>query len=89
MLAILGPYPLELLVILIVFLLLFGNRLPSIMRSLGSSVNEFKKGMNESAPDANAAPPQQAQAPAPPVAAPPAQAPAAPPAATPVQKQMP
>ena len=31
--------------ILIVVLLLFGNRLPSVMRSLGEGVVEFKKGM--------------------------------------------
>ncbi len=41
----------ELIIILIILLLLFGSRLPSIMRSLGKSVNEFKKGMNESADD--------------------------------------
>ena len=28
-------------------LLIFGNRLPSVMRSLGKSVTEFKKGVNE------------------------------------------
>lgn len=34
--------------ILIIVLLLFGARkLPDLARSLGSSVNEFKKGMNE------------------------------------------
>jgi sec-independent protein translocase protein TatA len=40
-----GLSPLHLLVILVVFLLLFGNRLPSVMRSLGEGVVEFKKGM--------------------------------------------
>ncbi|MCL2742683.1 MAG: twin-arginine translocase TatA/TatE family subunit [Planctomycetaceae bacterium] len=30
----------------IVAFLLFGNRLPSVMRSLGRSVTEFKKGVN-------------------------------------------
>ena len=30
-----------------VVLLIFGRRLPDSMRSLGQSVNEFKKGMNE------------------------------------------
>jgi sec-independent protein translocase protein TatA len=37
----------ELLIVLVVLLLLFGSRLPNVMRSLGKSVTEFKKGMNE------------------------------------------
>ncbi len=37
-----GP---ELLIIAFVALLVFGNRLPSVMRSLGKSVTEFKKGV--------------------------------------------
>jgi sec-independent protein translocase protein TatA len=38
--------------ILIIVLLLFGARkLPDLARSLGSSVNEFKKGMAEGAKD--------------------------------------
>jgi len=35
----------ELLIIAFVGLLIFGNRLPSVMRSLGKSVTEFKKGV--------------------------------------------
>ncbi|MBX9787718.1 MAG: twin-arginine translocase TatA/TatE family subunit [Pirellulales bacterium] len=35
----------ELLVIGVVILLLFGNRLPSVMRSLGLGITEFKKGI--------------------------------------------
>jgi sec-independent protein translocase protein TatA len=35
----------ELLILGFVVLLLFGNRLPSVMRSLGLGVTEFKKGM--------------------------------------------
>jgi sec-independent protein translocase protein TatA len=35
----------ELVVIAFVSLLIFGNRLPSVMRSLGKSVTEFKKGV--------------------------------------------
>ena len=38
----------ELLIILVVALLLFGaTRLPKLARAMGSSVNEFKKGMKE------------------------------------------
>jgi sec-independent protein translocase protein TatA len=38
----------ELVIILIIVLVLFGaNRLPDLARSLGSSVKEFKKGVNE------------------------------------------
>lgn len=37
--------PWEMLVILLVVLLLFGNRLPGVMRSLGKGVTEFKKGI--------------------------------------------
>ena len=37
----------ELVSIALVALLIFGNRLPSVMRSLGKSVTEFKKGINE------------------------------------------
>ena len=39
------PGPMELLIILGIFLLLFGSRLPSVMRNLGSSAREFKKGV--------------------------------------------
>ena len=37
--------PIELVVLAVVILLLFGNRLPSVMRSLGRGVIEFKKGV--------------------------------------------
>jgi sec-independent protein translocase protein TatA len=42
-----GVGPTELLVVGVVVLLLFGSRLPSVMRSLGRSVVEFKKGVKE------------------------------------------
>ena len=48
-LMLLGPVgTTELIVILVIALLLFGSRLPEVMRSLGRSVVEFKKGMRES-----------------------------------------
>ena len=37
--------PGDMWIILIVALLLFGNRLPGVMRSLGKGVTEFKKGL--------------------------------------------
>ena len=40
----LGTY--ELLIVAVIVLLLFGNRLPSVMRSLGRGVVEFKKGVS-------------------------------------------
>jgi sec-independent protein translocase protein TatA len=40
-----GLTPLHLLMVLVVVFLLFGNRLPSAMRSLGRGVTEFKKGL--------------------------------------------
>jgi len=39
------PGPMEMLIIAVIVLLLFGNRLPSVMRSLGKGVVEFKKGI--------------------------------------------
>ena len=46
----------ELLIILVIVLILFGaNRLPELARSLGSSVKEFKKGVNEVKDDPTAA----------------------------------
>jgi sec-independent protein translocase protein TatA len=46
----------ELLIILVIVLVLFGaNRLPDLARSLGSSIKEFKKGVNDvKADDASA-----------------------------------
>jgi sec-independent protein translocase protein TatA len=35
----------EVIIILVVIFILFGHRLPSVMRSLGRGVVEFKEGM--------------------------------------------
>ena len=40
-----GLSPFKVLVVAAVILLIFGNRLPSTMRSLGRGVTEFKKGL--------------------------------------------
>mgnify|MGYP000848883836 FL=1 len=42
-----GIGPTEMCVVCLVALLLFGNRLPSVMRALGKGISEFKHGMNE------------------------------------------
>jgi sec-independent protein translocase protein TatA len=46
MLAMIGS-PWQMMLLALVVLLLFGSRLPQTMRSLGKSVNEFKKGIRE------------------------------------------
>ena len=40
------PGHLELLIIAGIILLLFGNRLPSVMRNMGRGIVEFKKGVH-------------------------------------------
>ena len=37
----------EMIILLVVVLLLFGSRLPSVARSLGSGITEFKRGLRE------------------------------------------
>jgi len=49
-----GMGTMELVVIGVILVLLFGaSKIPALARSLGSSVNEFKKGMKEEAPKDN------------------------------------
>lgn len=38
--------PYQMIIVALIAFLLFGNRLPSVMRSLGRSVTEFKKGVS-------------------------------------------
>jgi sec-independent protein translocase protein TatA len=41
----------ELLVILVIVLLIFGSRIPGVMRNLGKGVSSFKKGLEEGRED--------------------------------------
>ncbi len=43
------PHGMDWIWIGLVMLLIFGSRLPSVMRNLGGSVREFKKGMEDPA----------------------------------------
>lgn len=45
-LALIGA-PWQLVIVLVVVIVLFGKRIPELMRSLGSSVTEFKKGIKQ------------------------------------------
>jgi TatA/E family protein of Tat protein translocase len=48
----------ELLILGVIALLLFGNRLPQVMRSLGQGVTEFKKGLDGISEEMHRAPAQ-------------------------------
>ena len=49
------PGPLEMMIVAAIILLLFGNRLPSVMRSMGRGIVEFKKGIQGIEDDIDAA----------------------------------
>ena len=42
------PGQMEFVIVLVIVLLLFGNRLPGAMRNLGQSFVQFKKGIKDS-----------------------------------------
>ena len=39
------PGPWQLVILLVIILLLFGNRIPQVAKSLGKGITEFKKGV--------------------------------------------
>lgn len=43
------PGPTEMIIIGVIAVLLFGSRLPKVARSIGSSITEFKNGINQPA----------------------------------------
>lgn len=51
MLAFFAPSGFELMIFGVIILLLFGKRIPSLMRSMGSSIVEFKKGVKDDSDD--------------------------------------
>lgn len=52
LLAFIGVGPVQLLVLVLVILLLFGKRIPEMMRGIGGGVREFKEGISEAGSDA-------------------------------------
>ncbi len=45
MLAFFAPGPWQRVILLVIILLLFGNRIPDVAKSLGKGITEFKKGV--------------------------------------------
>lgn len=50
-----GIGPMEMLVVGVIALLLFGKRLPEVARSLGKGITEFKKGLRDVEADSDRA----------------------------------
>jgi sec-independent protein translocase protein TatA len=50
-----GLGPVEIMIVLAIGVLLFGNRLPEVGRSLGKGLMEFKKGLNDIKSEVDAA----------------------------------
>lgn len=48
------PGHVELIILLLIVLILFGKRLPTAMYSVGKSITEFKRGASEEGSDDNA-----------------------------------
>lgn len=55
MFAFVGLGPMEMLIVGIIAVLLFGKRLPEVGRSLGKGMMEFKKGLNDIKSEVDAA----------------------------------
>lgn len=56
-----SPGPAEMIVVMVIGVLLFGGKLPEIMRSLGRGVVEFRKGLH-GVPDETGPPERSAAA---------------------------
>ena len=41
-----GIGPMEMIIVALIAVLLFGNRLPDVMRSMGKGLSEFRRGMH-------------------------------------------
>ena len=46
-----GISPIGMIVILVIALLIFGNRLPEVARSIGKALTEFKRGLRDAGED--------------------------------------
>lgn len=54
MLAFFSPSPIQFMIFAVVIMLLFGKRIPGVMRSLGRSIVEFKHGIKDDSEDGDA-----------------------------------